>query len=283
MVLMVVCAALVAAGVAAVVIWGDLGVVEVPIDGAGEEGSIPVAESAARRLARLLAIAIVSGFGAGALVAGAGGRLAMRLLAVTSGAAAQGRLTEANETVGRISGSGTFGFIFFTAVFLGTASGVVFLLIRRWLPSGRLGGLAFGALLLALFATRLEPLRANNPDFDLVGPRWLAVTVFSALVLVHGMAVSALAGRYSRAFARQRGPRGQLVPYTPVLLLAPFGPVALITLVVGGIGVGLSRVDLVQRAWRSPTCTRVGRWVLAGSIAVCAPGAVSALIDIVRS
>jgi hypothetical protein len=56
-----------------------------------------------------LTVAVASGVGAGLLAAGASGRLAMRLLAVTAGADAQGRITEAEQVVGRISVDGTLG------------------------------------------------------------------------------------------------------------------------------------------------------------------------------
>jgi hypothetical protein len=107
------------------------------------------------------------------------------MLAVTAGEGAQGRITEADEVVGRITVDGTIGFVVFTALFFGLATGVVYMLVRRWLPAGRLGGLAYGALLLLIAATRIEPLRADNPDFDLVGPSWLALLGFAALVLAH--------------------------------------------------------------------------------------------------
>ena len=93
--------------------------------------------------------------------------------------------------VGRISAGGTIDFIVFAALFFGPASGVIYLLIRRWLPTGRLGGSTYGALLLVVAATRIDPLRSDNPDFDIVGPGWVAVVVFGALVLVHGMLVAA--------------------------------------------------------------------------------------------
>ena len=44
-----------------------------------------------------LTVAVTSGLGAGILAAGAGGRVVMRLLAVTAWADAQGRITEAGQ------------------------------------------------------------------------------------------------------------------------------------------------------------------------------------------
>ena len=119
----------------------------------------------------------------------------MRLLAVTADDSAQGAETEAEQIVGEITTSGTIDLVLFNGIFFGLASGLAYVLIRRWLPAGRLGGLAFGALLLVVAATAIDPLRADNPDFDIVGPGWLVVATFGALVLLHGMAVAAIAAR----------------------------------------------------------------------------------------
>lgn len=201
---MIACGLLVVTGLVAAGWWGGTGV-EVPSDGDGDPAALPSPGFVARRYVWYVTVAVVSGLGSGVLLAGAGGRLAMRLLAATAGDAAQGRLTEAEETVGEITVGGTIGFIVFTGLFFGGASGALYLLVRRWLPHGRLGGVAFGGLLLVLLATRTEPLRADNPDFEIVGPSWLAVAVFTALVMAHGMLVAALAGRYSRTPSSGRG------------------------------------------------------------------------------
>jgi hypothetical protein len=68
------------------------------------------------RYLRGVAIALVGGFWAGALVTGPAVRLIMRLLAVTAGDDAQGRITEADEVVGRIKLDGTIGLYVFGGV-----------------------------------------------------------------------------------------------------------------------------------------------------------------------
>src|SRR4051794_28856558 len=57
----------------------------------------------ARRFVWYSAITLTAGIVAGITVIGAGGRLAMRLLAVTAGDDAQGRITEADQVVGAIT------------------------------------------------------------------------------------------------------------------------------------------------------------------------------------
>lgn len=168
------CVALVLLGVQLVVHRG----------GAREEETLP--------LASYIGASIAAGVAAGVLAAGAGGRLIMRLLAVTS-PDVHGSLTEAGEKVGEITVGGTLGFIFFAGVPAGLLSGALYALVAPVLPRGRAGGLALGVLLLVLAGTRIEPLRPDSVDFLLLDPAWLAVVGFSVLALFQGMLVAALA------------------------------------------------------------------------------------------
>lgn len=180
MAVITVCVALVVAGVVMVVRWG------------GDPHEAP----AELRL-RSIAVALAAGLAAGVLAAGAGGRLVMRLLAATT-PEAEGSVTEANEIVARISVDGTLGLIIFAGLPAGLLSGALYALLRPVLPRGRAGGVALGVLLLVLVGTRIEPMRADNADFALVGPAWLAVLAYTALGLFHGMLVAAVAARMSK-------------------------------------------------------------------------------------
>jgi hypothetical protein len=277
----VVCLVLVLAGLLAIIRWGGLAVQPPPTP--AEDDTVPAGRPpvglVVRRYLWYLTLAISAGVGAGILAAGAGGRLVMRLLAVTAGPDAQGQITEADQVVGRISLHGTLGFIVFTGLFFGAASGAAYLLVRRWLPAGRTGGVAFGALLLVLAGTRLEPLRPANPDFDLVGPGWVSVAAFSALVLFHGMLIAALAGRLSRAVPLLAPTARAIVAHVPLLLLA-LGTVALVAAIVGIVVVLASQVPAVAAAWRDRRAVIAGRVVLALVALVALPSFASAIVDI---
>ena len=121
MALMLLCGLLVVAGLAAIVRWGHLDVeVPAPDEERGEEG--PWWREPVRRYVWGVTVAVVAGIGSGVLAAGAGGRLAMRVLAVTAGDSAQGLVTEADQVVGRVSAGGTIEFMLFTALFFGAAT-----------------------------------------------------------------------------------------------------------------------------------------------------------------
>jgi hypothetical protein len=279
----IVCIAMVLAGLAAVVRWGGLPVEPPPAPArpAGDPADPPPVSLVVRRYLWYLAVAVAAGAAGGILAAGAGGRLVMRLLAVTAGADAQGQITEAEEIVGRITVDGTIGFVVFTGLFFGLPSTVGYLLLRRWLPAGRAGGLAYGVLLLVAAGTRLEPLRRGNPDFDLVGPGWLAVAAFAALVVFHGMLVAALAGRLRRAVPLLAARPRAIAVYVPLFLLAlPGVPVALVLIVVGVVVVVVSRIPSIVAAWHSRFVVPVGRVALAVAALVAFPGFASAIVDI---
>ena len=275
------CTVLVVVGLLAIVRWGGLAVQPpaAPADDDTVPADRPPVSLVVRRYLWYMTLAISAGVGAGILAAGAGGRLAMRLLAVTAGPTAQGRITEADQVVGRISAEGTLGFIVFTGLFFGAASGAAYLLLRRWLPGGRTGGVAFGALLLVLAGTRLEPLRPGNPDFDLVGPGWVSVAAFAALVLFHGMLLAALAGRLSRAVPLLALTPRAIIAHVPLLLLA-LGSVALVAAIVGVAVVSASQVPAVAGVWRDRRLVTAGRVILSLVALAALPSFARAITDI---
>ena len=99
MAVIIFCVMLVLVGLVAVVRWGGLAVEPPPVPAPDAPGSTdrPPASLVVRRYLWYLAVALVSGAGAGILAAGAGGRLVMRLLALTARADAQGRIAEADQ------------------------------------------------------------------------------------------------------------------------------------------------------------------------------------------
>jgi hypothetical protein len=278
------------AGIALTTRWGGTGYA-IWDPGAGVEGSVaegvvePV-RAVAQRYVRGVAIAAVGGFWAGAIVTGPAVRLIMRLLAVTAGDDAQGRLTEADEVVGNIDLGGTIALIVFGGILTGMLSGAVYMIVRRWLPTGWLGGALFGALHLVVAATAIDPLRPDNPDFDLVGPGWLSVTTFGGACVLHGMAVAAFANRYSRSLPPQSSSRrAKVLVAVPLALPALLVVVIIPTLIFVLVGLGLTLV--VSRFPRAGNVARsravlVGGRIGMGIVAiVLLPGVISDLHDVI--
>lgn len=168
--------------------------------------------SAAFDALRTLACVLTSGFVAGLLVVGFGGRLVMRALAATSGGGAQGRFTDAGERVGEITLGGSIGFFIFAGLLIPLASSLVFIPLRRILPRPAwMAGSLWGLLLLATFGVS-DPLSPDNVDFVILSPTWLAVALVCITALLFGVTFSALVARLDATLV----PLDQLRSHAPL-------------------------------------------------------------------
>lgn len=273
--IVVFCSVLLGVGVALTALWGSIDVRRP--DKPDEDP--PSVSHLIRRYLWWVSLLLWTAVSTALLVVGPAARLAMRVLAVTAGAQAQGRLTEADEIVGRISGDGTMSIFIFVGLPAGLLSAATFIVLRRWLPRGRAGGLALGVLLLVVMATRLEPLRTNNEDFDLVGPGWLSILIYVTMGLVQGLAVVAVAGRISRWLPLPAARVTALLPHAVLLLLVPAFFALVIVIPMGVIFVAAGRTKMPV-ALKSPRMITVGRAVILAGSLVAAPSFVSSLANI---
>ena len=271
-----VCVLVLVAALVLAIRWGDRPFVTPTYDG----DELPAGWTV-RLLFQRLVLLVAAVFLTGLPVAGAGGRLVMRLLAVTAGDDAQGLLTEAEQEVGVISVGGTIGLVTFSGALGGLLAGLTYLVLRRWLPSGRLGGLCLGVLLLVALAPTLEPLRRDNVDFDLVGPGWLALLAFSGLALAQGVTTAAVVNRLSGVVPLWDRTWRSTAMHLPLLLLLPIGAVvAGPMLIVVPVAVAAGRTSAVVTALRTDRALVVGRLVIAAVLLVCLPRFVATVVDI---
>ena len=152
---------------------------------------------------RLLGVAAVAGVLTGIVVAGLGGRLVMKLVALTAGAGAVGKVTANGNAVGDLTFPGTFELVLFSGVFEGLIGGLLYLALRPWLRQlGPWRGLAFGVVVLALMGHAVfDP---DNGDFRRFGAVGLNVVLFSALFVVYGLVIAPLVDWLGRAAERSR-------------------------------------------------------------------------------
>lgn len=272
--IVVLCSILLGIGIALTIAWGSIEVQ--PPEATEDPASVPFL---VRRFIWSVSLLVWTAATTAALVVGPAARLAMRVLAVTAGPAAQGRVTEADQIVGRISGEGTQGIFIFVAIPAAGLSAATYLILRRWLPRGWSSGPAVAIFLLVVVATRVDPLRADNPDFDLVGPGWLAILIYSLMALIEGFAVVAFAGRISRLLPLPARRITSLLPHVVLVLLLPTVIGGAIVMLAGVIVVAAGRTELPTML-RSPRALAAGRVVLALGTLVAAPGFVSSLADI---
>ena len=120
----------------------------------------------------------------------------MRILA-TLNSELSGVVTENGNISGEITVGGTIGLIIFGGVFTGIFGGLVYVLVRRWVPgSGVWKGLAFGGILFLLVG--FDILDKDNVDFTLFGPPLLAVVLFALLFPLYGLLLSLTVERLNR-------------------------------------------------------------------------------------
>jgi hypothetical protein len=283
----VICVLLVLAGAIAIVRWNHLPVTAPwadadADDGDGDDRPPPSVGERVRRAVWWIAVHHLAALATAFVVVGPGARLVMRLLAVTAGDDAQGRVTEADELVGRISVGGTIGLVIFGGVFGAGLIALAFGLLRKWLPSGRLTRtLAVAGLLAVTAATTLDPLRPDNPDFDLVGPDGVSVAAFAALLLLGVFAFAAFAGRIAAALPVLAGDRPRTVlPYAPLLLLLATGVFAGPLLAGAAVAIAVLSQPALRRAWADRRVVLGGRLALAALVLVRLPAFVGDLTDI---
>lgn len=276
MAVVVVCGVLLALALVGIARWRD----EVFVAPAG-----PAPDAGARERARIylwwVQVVFATALLSGLLVMGIGGRLAMRLLGATGGDSAQGRITEADEVVGEITVGGTIGFVLFIGLLSGILFTLVWFAVRRFLPDRWVGGLLFGAGLLVVLGTRMDPLRPDNPDFDIVGPWWLAIATFSALALAFGVSLAAFSGGISQRLS-VLGRGGRSRSYALLVLLVPLWPMGLAALAGGLLYVfGGRLLEPIRSLLTGPTGLRVARLALGAIVVVAAPGFLVAMGDLV--
>ncbi|MBM7830327.1 hypothetical protein JOE59_001032 [Agromyces cerinus] len=288
MLLMIACGALLVVGLALTTMWSGERLVEPPAPSALVTARTATPEPAKRMPRHLAGLRVyvwwatvftVLGTASGLLITGAGGRLIMRLLAETS-PEATGSITEAFARVGDITVEGTTAYLVFGALPAAFASAALYLLVAPWLPPGRLGGPAFGALLLVTVAPFVEPLRTSNFDFAILGPGWLAVLLFAALAVLQGAFLAALAGRLSRGLPLLTRDRwlGPVSPLLAAVVLVPVGVVLAVGALVAFVFPRALPWILAVRASGAGVMT--GRILLAIAVVAALPAFIGTVVTI---
>lgn len=195
------------------------------------------------RLAKQLAIVALLGAAAGGAT-GLLGRLAMRVLAVTSPQIAQRRLTDDLARVGDVTLHGT-AFVVLLCAVLGAAVAVMYLMIRLTLPTATAPRIVGFALLTGVVGGSIIVHDEPSFDYTVLQPTWLAVNLFVLVPAAYGAMAAGLIERFA--------PRGGLLGSgrrleRPVLFL---GYAAYAVLVLRG-AYGLS-TDIISLAMDKPS------------------------------
>jgi len=142
---------------------------------------------------RAVGAGAVAGMVAGFLWGGIGGRIAMRLLFLTSDDRVRGITSDDGFEIGRVSGDTIFLLIGTTII--GTVGGVAFGLLRRFLRGQRWIVVPVVALTAAVVGGGLF-VEAEGIDFRLLEPLWLAIGLFVFLPGAWGATVAIATDRF---------------------------------------------------------------------------------------
>lgn len=161
---------------------------------------------------RLTVSGLISGIVAGAL-AGLGSRVAMFVIRLMN-PSHNGETTHASAEVGRVTADGTLSLVS-QGMFYGGAGGLLYLLVRRWMPgTGLRKALAFGVFLLVVGASIV--LDGNYEYFRYV-PTWLSVSLFALLYPIYGFVSSPLTEWLGRG--TKGPPRNRMIAWGGYLIL----------------------------------------------------------------
>jgi hypothetical protein len=229
------------------------------------------------RFVRTLATGTTAGIAAAFLVGGLGGRLVMRILAITSGQEFTGVITDNGNRVNEFTRAGTVELILFATAFF-TLGGWVYILVRRWLPgTGWRKGLAFGVVLAAGEQFVFDN---SGKDFAILRPVALSVVLFDVVLpLLYGVVVVAIADRLDAFYAGARWSSRNIIAFAPLLILVALYFVLPVFVLVFIIAFLIFRSPSRRIAWEGGRVDRVGRVLLA---LFCAAGLVLAVYHAVN-
>lgn len=228
----------------------------------------PLADDA-RLAAWWVAVGLVAGSLAGAVIGGIGGRLVMLVLRLTTPDLPVGLISDDGFEIGVFDLRQSLG-LYAGMAAIGAGFGLLYAAVRGLLPR-RARIVLFGLFGAALGGANF--VHTDGVDFALLEPRWFAVASFVALPGLAAAAIAALVER-ADAWTPWRCPRAAALlalPGLPGLVVLP------VAVVVAGAIVVLARVRVLRAA-----VPVVGRLVVpAALLAVTVLAAISVVRDAV--
>jgi hypothetical protein len=203
-----------------------------------------------------LASGVSAGFVSGLLIGGAGGRLAMLLLRLTSDPALRGAKTDDGFTIGVFSSQTLF--LLGVTAGLGIVGGLFYLIIRGWIPD------RWRVVVMTVYVGLVGGAGLVSPDgidFRALSPLSLAVAMFVAIAVAYGAVMPWLTERMLREDSVMRRRRWAWIAGLLPLVLANI--VGILVLVLATLVLVVRRsAPITIAAWRSPIATWIGRTLL---------------------
>ncbi len=163
---------------------------------------------------RLVGAALLAGMIAGA-TAGAGSRLVMFAVRLMN-PSYNGMVTHADATVGRFTSEGTLSLVSEGMLLYGIPGGLLYLIVRRWIPwQGLRKGFAYGCFLLIIAG---PVVLDGNYEFFRYVPTWASVGLFALLYPLYGLVVAPATDRMGKA--AQGPPHNAVVAWSGYTVLS---------------------------------------------------------------
>lgn len=197
-------------------------------DAACSDHETTFAVGAVPRGAETIRVIVVAGIPFGVVV-GVVSRLSMLLLRVTSPPRVIGMRSDDDFVIGRFTVSGTYNLLIIGAGVGMIGAGVYVLVASRLLGPAWLRHLTVGLASAAVVGSML--VHASGVDFTQLEPKWLAITLFVALLGLFGTLIGPTVAAVQRPDSwTKRGRRQWVIPAIAILLVLP---AILIVIVVG--------------------------------------------------
>ena len=171
----------------------------------GQPAPAPRDDSVLAAFAASGAIAAGAGAAAGLVWGGVGGRIAMRVVFLTSNDHVRGVTSDDGFEIGRFSGATMF-LLIVTAIFGGIAGFGVGII--RMVTSGPAWAVAIGTSLAAASFVGASIVHPDGVDFRLLDPLWLAVGLFVLIPGLWGATVVVVTERLLRSVDPTGLPQG---------------------------------------------------------------------------
>lgn len=200
--------------------------------------------SSVESVVRLVSATVIIGAIGGFTIGGLGGRLAMRILFITSDSSVKGLESDDGFEIGRFTLGNTVSLLIVTT-FIGVLAALLYLLAHPFVVRLGVNAVAWTALFYGVIGASLM-VHPDGVDFRRLDPVALGIVMFVAICAGFGAAVAAFLGRATQPGGwPERASWWVLGPPLAFLVVPPFTVVAIVAAVINRS----ARDDGAERWW----------------------------------
>jgi hypothetical protein len=171
---------------------------------------------------RMVGVGLIGGLALGILFGGIGGRVAMRIIFLADPESG-GPPLPGDFHAGTITMEGTF-LVVMTGAVLGVAGGLLYVVVRNWLPRSPVWrGVVYGLFLVVIYSGG-PLLRGETQELRMFEPPLLSIALFASLIFLYGLSLPLVVDRFdTHVPAVLRRPTVSVVGYVVMAGVTIFG------------------------------------------------------------